>query len=78
MRVGKEAGLSDQNYVWHGGSSNMTCSGSALLVVTRFSGNQVQVSRKVVLEAHDIPRDGSGDPLVEKFCHMMRFDGFHD
>ena len=26
MRVGKEAGLSDQNYLWQVGSLNVTCS----------------------------------------------------
>ena len=78
MRLGKEAGLSDQNYLWHGGYSNMTCSGSVLLVVTRFSGNHIQVSRKVVLEAHDIPRDGSGDQLENRSRHMIEFDGLYD
>ena len=77
MRAGKEAGLSDQDYVWQVGPSTVMYSGSALLVVTSFSGNQLQVSRKVVLEAHDIPRHGSGDPLEDRFRHTTRFHEFH-
>ena len=78
MRLGKEHGLSDQNYVWHGRSSNMTCSGSNCQIIMIFSGNHVQVSSKVVLEAQDIARDGSGDPLKDRFSLMMKFDGFYD
>ena len=33
---------------------------------------------QVVLEAHDIPRRGSGDPLENRFGHMIEFLEFHD
>ena len=35
------------------------------------------MSRKVVLEAQDILRDGSGDLLEERFGLMMKNDEFH-
>ena len=34
------------------------------------------MSRKVVLEAQDIPHHGSGDPLKNRFGHMIEYDGF--
>ena len=34
--------------------------------------------KECVLEAHDIPRHGSGDPLRGRFGHMIEFLGFND
>ena len=51
-------------------------SGSYCQIVMRFSGNTPQVSGKVLPEAQDIPRHGSGDPLKNKFGHMIEYDGF--
>ena len=77
MRQGKEASVLDQNYVWQGRPSNMTYAGSYCQIFIRFPGNTPQVPRKVVLEAHDIPRHGSGDPLKDRFRHTTRFHEFH-
>ena len=68
MRPGERSGLSDQNYLWHGCASIVTCSRSTRQIFIRFSGNTPQVPRNVSLEAHDIPRHGSGDPLENIFC----------
>ena len=78
MRPGKEACLSEQNYVWQGGPSNVTCSGSIYQIIIRFRKNTPWVPRKIVLEAHDILRHGYGARLENRFGHMMNVDGFHD
>ena len=54
----------------------MMSSGSAHQIFIRFSGNTPQVSGKVLSEAQDIPRHGSGDPLKNRFGHMIEYDGF--
>ena len=59
MQQGEGSGISDQNYVWHGGASNMTCSGSTSSFAMRLRGNQLEVSGKVLPEAQEIPRHGS-------------------
>ena len=77
MRLGKEHPVLEQTYLWRGGSSSATCSGSNYQIIMRFGWNTLEVSRKVVLEAHDIPRRGSGDPLEDWFGRMMDFLEFH-
>ena len=54
----------------------MMSSGSAHQILIRFSGNTPQVSGKVLPEAQDIPRHGSGDPLKDRFGHMIECDRF--
>ena len=44
----------------------------------RFGWDTPWVSRKVVLEAHDIPRDGSGDLLKNRFRHVIDFLELYD
>ena len=73
MRLGKEHPVLDQNYVWRRGCSSATCSGSIYQIIMRFGWNTLGVSRKVVLEAHDIPRRGSGDPLMDRSGRMIDF-----
>ena len=77
MRLGKEHPVLEQTYLWRGGSSSAACSGSICQIIIRFGWNTPWVSRKVVLEAHDIPRRGSGDPLQDRFGRMMDFIEFH-
>ena len=54
----------------------MMSSGSARQIFIRFSGNTPQVSGKVLPEAQDIPRHGSGDPLMVRFFSYDRILGF--
>ena len=54
----------------------MMSSGSARQILIRFSGNTPQVSGKVLSEAHEILRHGSGDLLLDRFGHMIEYDGF--
>ena len=68
----------EQNYLWHGGASIATCSGSRLQNFMRLQKNTVQIPRKVFPEAQDIPRHGSRDLLKNRFGHMMEFEEFHD
>ena len=77
MRLGEEYPVLEQNYVWRGVSSSAACSGSICQIIIRFGWYILGVSRKVVLEAQDIPRHGSGDPLENRFGHMMDFLDFH-
>ena len=60
MRPGQKGRPSEQNYLWHGGASIVTCSRSICQIFIRFSGNTLDIPRKVVLETRDIPRHGSG------------------
>ena len=52
MRPGRNWATKEQNYVIQMRSSILNCSDSTSQIVIRFSGNHIQVSRKVVLEAH--------------------------
>ena len=55
MRPRRKRATKEQNYVYQMGSSNLNCSGSTSQIVMRFSKNTIEVARKVLLEAHDIP-----------------------
>ena len=54
----------------------MMSSGSARQIFIRFAGNTPQASGKVLPEAQDIPRHGSGARLEDRFGHMIEYDGF--
>ena len=67
MRPRKKVGLLDQNNLWQQRASNMMCFGSICQIFIRISGNTLEVSRNIVLEAHDIPRHGFGSRLMDRF-----------
>ena len=64
--------------MWRRRFSSAACSGSIYQIIIRFGWNTLEVSRKVVLEAQDIPRHGSGDRLENRFGHTMNIYGYHD
>ena len=54
----------------------MMSSGSICSIAMSLLWDTLQVSGKVLPEAQDIPRHGSGDPLRDRFGHMIEYDGF--
>ena len=56
--------------MWRRGPSTVACSGSIYQIFIRFGWNIPEVSRKVIPEAHDIPRHGSGDLLEDVSGNM--------
>ena len=69
---GRKRATKEQTYLYQTGSSNLNCSGSTNQIVMRFSKNTIEVSRKVLLAAHDIPRRGSGDLLRNRFWSLEK------
>ena len=76
MRPRRKRATQEQNYLVQVGSSSVTCSGSTSSNAIRFSGNHIQVSRNVVLEAHDIWRRGSGDMPKDRFWSHDKHDSW--
>ena len=67
MQQGRKRATNEQHYLWHTGSSSDACSGSYYQIIMLFGQNTPWLSSKVVLEAHDISRHGSGDLLKNRF-----------
>ena len=77
MRPGWKSRVSDQNYLWQGGSSIATCSRTYYQNFIRLLWDTLDIPRKVSPEARDIPRHGSWAWLVGRFWSWPMMTG-HD